>query len=145
MVAEEVPPVTPSIPAGLIPRACCHRVGVKRSREQTNQLVACTVPVRPALDADPARPVRTPIMDNEERGAGLATNNSSCSTRSTACPPFLTRAALAGVTTTVDVDTEQPAPPRHAAPGTPTATHAPIHGLLSRRPAELRKILTSAE
>jgi hypothetical protein len=46
MVTEEVPLVAP-----------CHQGGVKRSREQTNRPAATTAQVRPALDADPARPI----------------------------------------------------------------------------------------
>jgi len=104
MVAEEVPPVTRSILGGLALRACCQRVGVKRSREQTNRLLTATVRVRPALEADPVEPVRAPIMDNEERGADSTTKTSRCASRLAARPPFLMRAAVAGTTIPVDVD-----------------------------------------
>src|SRR5438552_2732288 len=85
MVAEEVPPVTASIHAGHTP-ARRHRVGVKRSSEQTNRLVGCMVPKRPTLDAYPAKPVRTLIVDNEERRTNPEPNNSSGTARSTARP-----------------------------------------------------------
>ena len=73
IVAEEVPAVT-----WLARLACGHRVGVKRSREQTHRPVAATVQVRPALEADPARSVVPPIMANEERGADSTTKTLSC-------------------------------------------------------------------
>ena len=99
MVAEEAPPVT-----WLAGRACCHRVGVKRSREQTNRLVTATVQVRPTLEADPAEAVRAPIMDNEERGADSTGKISSCPSRLTARPSFLMGAAVAETTVPIDID-----------------------------------------
>jgi hypothetical protein len=133
MLAEEVPPVTRSILAGHALRARCHRVGVKRSREQTNRLVTATGPVRPALEADPPEPVRPPIIDNEKRGADSTTNTSRCTSRLPARPPFLMRAALAGATTSLERDMQEGAPSRNAgnAPAEPNATRPPIHGLLS--------------
>src|SRR5438876_3052714 len=64
MVAEEAPCV-------LCPDR--RRVGVKRSREQTDRLAAATAEVRPALDADRARPVITPTMNTE--GAGVTSTS----------------------------------------------------------------------
>lgn len=129
MVAEEVPPVT-----WLAQRTCCHRVGVKRSREQANRLIAGTVQVRPALEADPAEGVRAPIMDTEGRGADSPTKPSSCPSRLPARPPFLMRAAVGEATVPIDVVDEVVYGLSRRAedpPATPTATQLPIHGLLS--------------
>ncbi len=117
MVAEEVPLVICSLAGVGIPPPSRHRVGVKRSREQTHRRFAAAVPVRPALDADPAGPVRRPTMDDEERGAASTTRSSSWSPPLPARPPFLLQAGLAG-----------------AAPNAPRAHRTLMHGLLSGAP-----------
>jgi hypothetical protein len=81
MVAEEVPPVTPARLRPTTRRSPRHRVGVKRSREQTNRPGAAAAKVRPALDADPARPVLRPTMDAEGTGATSPWRTPTCSTR----------------------------------------------------------------
>jgi hypothetical protein len=89
MVAEEVPLV-----------ACGQRVGVKGSREQANRSVAATVQVRPALDADPAKPVASPTMELEGRGATSKPHTKHASRTLPLRPPSLLIAALPLATTT---------------------------------------------
>ncbi len=93
MVAQEVLPVTrPQLPAPGLTRR--HRVGVKRSREQTSRPAATTLEVRPALDADPAASVHPPTMNTEGTGANSSSTNSVCTARFATRPRSLLIAAL---------------------------------------------------
>jgi hypothetical protein len=67
-------------------------VGVKRSREQTDQPALPTIEVRPALDADPAELTRRPTMEDEGRGSPSTSTNSTSPESPTAAPPSLLRA-----------------------------------------------------
>jgi hypothetical protein len=90
MVAEEAP------------RVFCpdrHRVGVKRSREQPDRPDVATAEVRPALEADPARPVITPTMNTEGTGATSTSTTSGPSTRLPTRPRSLLIAAVLSAVT----------------------------------------------
>jgi hypothetical protein len=105
MVPEGVPPVACSKLCCIALHACCQRVGVKRSRERTDQPVTAPVPVRPALDADPVEPVRAPIMEDEERAPDWRTKISRSSSRLPTWRPFPMGAAVGGSTAiAVDID-----------------------------------------
>src|SRR5438477_4083081 len=89
MVAEEAPCV-------LCPDR--RRVGVKRSREQTDRLAAATAEVRPALDADRARPVITPTMNTERAGVTSPSTDPWPPRRLPTSPrPLLSAAVLSAV------------------------------------------------
>src|SRR5258708_7503895 len=108
MVAEEVP------------RVFCRRndrVGVKRPREQARRLAASAAPVRPALDADPTRPVHQPTMTREGTGPPSPATDSRRPTRLPERPRSLLIAA-----TPADDDRRLPDPPT-TGPGV-------THGLL---------------
>ena len=75
-----------------VPRVFCpdrERVGVKRSREQPDRLVVAMAEVRPALDADPARPVITTTMNTEGTGATSTWTTAGSSTRLPTSPRSL--------------------------------------------------------
>src|SRR5436190_11060190 len=88
MVAEEVPAVARD------------RVGVKRSREQPADPTCRPVEMRPALDADPARPVLRRTMAPEGRRATAEPEPARPSAPiQTARPPSLLSAPLLTATT----------------------------------------------
>jgi hypothetical protein len=73
---------------GPSPAHASARVGVKRSREQTNHPTAATIEVRPALDADPAEVTLGPRIDKEGRGTTSTTTHLDIPTPPDRASPF---------------------------------------------------------
>src|SRR5258708_32660682 len=127
MVAEEAPCV--SCPAR-------RRVGVKRSREQPDRLAVASAEMRPALDADPARPVITPTMNTEGTGATSTSTTSGPSTRLPTRPRSLVIAAVLSAVT----DDSDPAGPFNTEAG---FTHRLLAQRSARRASSARRRQTA--